>query len=70
MPPSQPKTMARNPNATNGKSMHFNVKKREAERIDIENQKLMERIIMSAGTINTKLMKTNYQQKHEAYKRR
>lgn len=32
--------------------IHFLAKKKEAERIDSENQKLMERIVCSSGTIN------------------
>lgn len=48
--------------------MHFHSKKREAERIDVENQKLMERIIMSAGTINVKQMSQQFSQQQRRRK--
>jgi len=39
-------------------------KKMEAERINIENKKLMERIVGSAGTINTREARENYKKLH------
>ena len=37
----------------------------EAERIDIENKKIMERIVGSAGTINTREARENYKKLHK-----
>jgi hypothetical protein len=34
------------------RSLHIAVKKREAQRIDVENQRMMDRLLMSKGQLN------------------
>ena len=51
------------------RSMHIAVKKREAQRIDVENQKLMDRLLNSKGTLKLdKLQERN--DKMKSYKAR
>ena len=51
-------------------SLHFLAKKKEAERIDNANQKLMERIVCSSGTINFRQYENTYNSVKEYKERR
>jgi len=48
------------PGAVVGRSQHYNLRKQEAERIDLENSKLIERIVSSTGTVNNQKLINSY----------
>lgn len=45
----------------NPRSLNYALKKKEAERIDKENQKIMERIVSQGPRLSTKQMQKDYQ---------
>jgi len=57
---SRPRKIFVNPNAAIGRSVHYKIRRLEAERIDLENSKLMERIVCSTGTINFYRLDNSY----------
>jgi len=60
-------TITKQPPGLPNKSLHIAVKKQEANRIDVANQKMMDRLLEAKGTLNPNVFHKKYEQ-HKNYK--